>query len=702
MAHGLRPLPPLEAAAVFPDGPKGTIDLDELQQGLVDQRPCEPALWSAVIAAGLAALQPEPNLLRFEGRVVIVGPLRGHFYDLLSVLTTVGDPDGSPEPPAAKGKPTPERPFVPCAAVTRPVRLRSGTKWLFLGDMIDGGPFSSQVLLFLLALKASHPEQVYLLRGRRETKDHEWDPKGRSCLLKTELERRYGGVAGASVADMWKDVCDVFGALPVVAVVNRRYWCACGGIGPNLTTPADLDTRDRTDHKACGMVHDVVWSDPMDDEDEELQAHALFTHNFERGTSYYYAFNAAVEFLRDNGLTAIIRGIGYTDKRQVPAQVTRQTHNSAARPWHYQYSPFDPGYRFHRRSPVNNFPTVVSLFSAPKFIDNDNRGAVLVADGNRLDVRQYEHVPAPFALPGMRNALSWSMPFVASKAAAVAEALWGSAGARETDRLSHLVDRIRAGRDYDKREFSLLSFERLYKLTKRRSRERDATLLLNGLAGLSYTRATGSEGDAAPDSADRPAFYDVSQFPRLSRLIDNWHVIRKEATEAASGTRELVEVHGEMSVADLAAQPGWVPSYQTATGRCAHWENYGLFHPQGRFDANTEACPQTTSMLEALNKLSPIRSAGFSLLKPNSEIRRHRDRTGVAEGSLALNLGLAIPSPQGCTLHVGQSEVAHSNGKAVLFDATHMHWARNKHSAEERIILYVDFELLESDPVHRE
>ena len=79
----------------------------------------------------------EPNLLKISDPVIVIGDIHGQFYDLLTLLKAC--PADRPE-----------------------------EKYLFLGDYVDRGAFSIQVVLLILAKKINNPKKVFLLRGNHE------------------------------------------------------------------------------------------------------------------------------------------------------------------------------------------------------------------------------------------------------------------------------------------------------------------------------------------------------------------------------------------------------------------------------------------------------------------------------------------------------------------------------------------------------
>jgi serine/threonine-protein phosphatase 2B catalytic subunit len=184
-------------------------------------------------------------------------------------------------------------------------------------------------------------------------------------------------------------MCNSFNTLPLAALMNEQYFCCHGGISPDLKTPEDLNKINRfREPPTRGLMCDILWADPADDYDEETKDNALFIPNSVRGCSYAYTFQAVLKFLQRNNLLSVIRA-----------------HEAQ-----------DAGYRMYKRSPETGFPTLLTIFSAPNYLDNyKNKAAVLKYGNNSMNIRQFAHEEHPYWLPNFMDVFTWSLPFVGEK-----------------------------------------------------------------------------------------------------------------------------------------------------------------------------------------------------------------------------------------------------------------------------------------------
>jgi len=132
---------------------------------------------------------------------------------------------------------------------------------------------------------------------------------------------------------------------------------------------------------------DILWADPLEEFGQEKTSE-FFVHNHVRGCSYFFSYPAACAFLEKNNLLSIIRA-----------------HEAQ-----------DAGYRMYRKTRTTGFPSVMTIFSAPNYLDvYNNKAAVLKYENNVMNIRQFNCTPHPYWLPNFMDVFTWSLPFVGEK-----------------------------------------------------------------------------------------------------------------------------------------------------------------------------------------------------------------------------------------------------------------------------------------------
>jgi serine/threonine-protein phosphatase PP1 catalytic subunit len=238
----------------------------------------------------------QPNLLELEAPIKICGDIHGQYSDLLRLFEYGGFP---PE-----------------------------ANYLFLGDYVDRGKQSLEVICLLLAYKIKYPENFFLLRG-----NHESASINRIYGFYDECKRRYN-------IRLWKTFTDCFNCLPVSALIDEKILCMHGGLSPELK---DLDqikkTHRPTDVPASGLVCDLPGADP---------ANAVLGWGAnDRGVSYIFGADSVTEFLQKHDLDLICRA----------------------------HQVVEDGYEFFAKRQL------VTIFSAPNYCGEfDNAGAIMSVD----------------------------------------------------------------------------------------------------------------------------------------------------------------------------------------------------------------------------------------------------------------------------------------------------------------------------------
>jgi len=98
----------------------------------------------------------------------------------------------------------------------------------FISSRSLTGVIGLQCLLYLWTLKIWYPNTFFLLRGQ-----HECRLMTDYYTFKIECKHQYS----ERVYEAW---LESFCALPLVAILDKRYFCAHGGISPGLQTIDDI------------------------------------------------------------------------------------------------------------------------------------------------------------------------------------------------------------------------------------------------------------------------------------------------------------------------------------------------------------------------------------------------------------------------------------------------------------------------------
>ncbi|KAG0351912.1 3',5'-cyclic-nucleotide phosphodiesterase (PDEase) (3':5'-CNP) [Gamsiella multidivaricata] len=224
------------------------------------------------------------------------------------------------------------------------------TRYLFLGDYVDRGYFSIECVLYLWSLKIWYPDSMFFLRGNHECR-HLTD----YFTFKAECKHKY--------SERVYDACtESFCALPLAALMNKQFLCVHGGLSPELNTLDDFRKINRfREPPTHGLMGDLLWADPLEEFGQE-KTNEYFVHNHVRGCSYFFSYHAACAFLEKNNLLSIIRA-----------------HEAQ-----------DAGYRMYRKTKTTGFPSVMTIFSAPNYLDvyhNKGRKEELAEDDLILNIK---------------------------------------------------------------------------------------------------------------------------------------------------------------------------------------------------------------------------------------------------------------------------------------------------------------------------
>lgn len=204
------------------------------------------------------------------------------------------------------------------------VNLCAG-RFLFLGDYVDRGMSSLEVVTYLIALKTLHPDKVFMLRGNHETRDvNGWEEHYGDRSFLAQCKNRFGEDLGWEV---WEELNCVFDRLPLAAVIDRDIFCIHGGIPRPLPGAAPGASRlemiqripavsginppfDHEDEHLRQMASECIWSDPAGEDQEEsgeLSQVDGYGESPRGGGTICFGNKALDDFLSEHSLSYIMR-----------------------------------------------------------------------------------------------------------------------------------------------------------------------------------------------------------------------------------------------------------------------------------------------------------------------------------------------------------------------------------------------------------
>lgn len=241
-------------------------------------------------------LLSQPMLLELGAPIKICGDIHGQYNDLLRLFEYGGFPPES--------------------------------NYLFLGDYVDRGKQSIEVVSLLFAYKIKYPENFFILRG-----NHECAGINRIYGFYDECRRRYS-------VKVWKQFCNTFNCLPCTAIIDDKIICMHGGLSPQLSSVDQIQNISRPcEVPDTGLLCDLLWSDPDVDQ-------SGWNEN-DRGVSFTFGIDVVHEFLHRHDLDLVVRA----------------------------HQVVEDGYEFFANREL------VTVFSAPNYCGEfDNAGAMMTVD----------------------------------------------------------------------------------------------------------------------------------------------------------------------------------------------------------------------------------------------------------------------------------------------------------------------------------
>ncbi|KAG5437998.1 hypothetical protein PCANB_000345 [Pneumocystis canis] len=272
-------------------------------------------------------LSSEPTMMEVninsDHVLTICGDIHGQYFDLLEIFRLNGQPSET-------------------------------NRYLFNGDFVDRGSWSTEVALLLYAFKLLYPTGIFLNRG-----NHETDDMNKIYGFEGECKAKY-------TERTFKLFSESFSCLPLATLIGGTYLVLHGGLfSDDNVTLDDIRKIDRISKRqpgTTGLMMEILWTDPQP---------SLGRSPSKRGVGLQFGPDVTKKFIETNNLKAIIRS--------------------------HELKP--NGYE------VEHNGHCITVFSAPNYCDTQgNKGAYIrIGSSLELEFKTFDAVPHP-NIPPMKYA----------------------------------------------------------------------------------------------------------------------------------------------------------------------------------------------------------------------------------------------------------------------------------------------------------
>lgn len=259
------------AAGPVPEN--GLIDANYVQQ-IIEYFKCDKLIHQKfalqIILSAQKIFESQPSLVNIsvpEGvRLTVVGDVHGQFFDVMKIFELYGMPN-------------------------------ENSQWyLFNGDFVDRGAYSTEVALTLFALKVSFPNSFFISRG-----NHEFDHLNRVYGFEMEVKKKYSPT-------LYSYFQKSFRSLPLCHTINNSIFVVHGGIPGNCPTVQEIQSLDRFSYNedaasSDSLITPLMWSDPREQDG--------IGRSFRGPNVQEFGPDITQSFLTKNSLKLIIRSHVY-------------------------------------------------------------------------------------------------------------------------------------------------------------------------------------------------------------------------------------------------------------------------------------------------------------------------------------------------------------------------------------------------------